>query len=164
VPANLRKDNITGASPEDIARMVGSTSPVIPEAPDAPVEAVPAAKPANGSAQPGTPELATFVENQLRPEARKRSVKLDALLNKNCHALSFEGGVLTLGFYEDSFPKKQVEQASNRKQYEEIASQLLGVPVTLRCIIVERPAKAASKSRLVQHAVQNHGAQIVTDE
>jgi len=167
VPPDLRKDNITGASPEDIAKMVGSTSPVIPEASDAPDEPGPAdtaTKAKNGNPSNGADDLATFVDARLRPEARKRSVKLDALLNKNCHALSLENGVLTLGFYEDSFPKQQVEQASNRKQYEEIASQLLGAPVTLRCIIVERPAKTASKSALVQHAVQNHGARIVSDE
>jgi len=169
VPADLRKDNITGASPEDIAKMVGSTSPVIPEAPAAPDDAPPADAGApvtgNGAASNGSLDLATFVDARLRPEARKRSVKLDALLNKNCHALSLEDGVLTLGFYEDSFPKQQVEQAANRKQYEEIASQLLGATVTLRCIIVERPApKAASKSPLVQHAVRNHGARIVSDE
>ncbi|MEX2226735.1 MAG: DNA polymerase III subunit gamma/tau [Dehalococcoidia bacterium] len=170
VPADLRKDNITGASPEDIAKMVGSTSPVIPEAADEPVEpaaptthaAAPAA--ANGKTSNGSIDLASFVDAQLRPEARKRTVKLDALLNGSCHAVSFEDGVLTLGFYQDAHHKKEVEQAANRKQYEAIASELLGAPVTLRCIIVEKSAKPVSKSPLVQHAVQNHGAKIVTDE
>jgi hypothetical protein len=166
VPANLRKDNITGASAEDIAQMVGSKQPVIPPAPDEPEEApapngttVAAPKPADGSI-----DLATFVDVELRPAARKRMVKLDALLNGSCHAVSWEGGVLTLGFYQDAHHKQEVEQASNKKQYEAIASELLGAPVTLRCIIVERPSKTASKSALVQHAVQNHGATIVSDE
>jgi DNA polymerase-3 subunit gamma/tau len=169
VPANLRKDNITGATPEDIARMVGSTSPVIPEAapdeaPEADAPKTKTGKASNGAPASAALDLATFVDAQLRPEARKRSVKLDAYLNGKCHAVAWDEGVLTLGFYEDAFNKQQVEQSANRKQYEEIASQLLGAPVTLRCIIVERPAKAAPKSALVQHAVQNHGARIVTDE
>jgi len=173
VPQQLRKDNITGASPEEIARMVGSTSPVIPDAPDAPEEA-PAAPdaPTATAAATGTPpagvsngiNIDTFVDEVLRPEARKRSVKLDALLNGACRAVSFEDGVLTLGFYLDAHQKKTVEQPGTRKQYEEIASQLLGQPVSVRCIIAPKPAKALSKSPLVQHAVENHGAKIISDE
>jgi hypothetical protein len=172
VPANLRKDNITGASAEDIAQMVGSTQPVIPPAPDEPEEAPPAAPAANGDATSkpapkpadGSIDLPTFVDEVLRPAARKVMVKLDALLNNACVAVSWEGGELTLGFYQDAYQKQQVEQPSNKKQYEAIASEVLGAPVTLRCIIVERPSKTASKSALVQHAVQNHGATIVSDE
>jgi hypothetical protein len=46
--------------------------------------------------------------------------------------------------------------------YEELAAGLLGSPVSIRCIIAPRPAKAISP--LVQHAVQNHGAKIVSEE
>jgi hypothetical protein len=171
VPASLRKDNITGASAEDIAQMVGSKQPVIPPAPDEPEDVPPppgdaqAPRPADAPAPvDGSIDLATFVDAQLRPAARKRMVKLDALLNGSCHAVSWEGGVLTLGFYQDAHHKREAEQAGNKKQYEAVASELLGAPVTLRCIIVERPTKTASKSALVQHAVQNHGATIVSDE
>jgi hypothetical protein len=153
--------------------MVGSSSPVIPPAADEPDEAPKKAEskkqkadsgPANRAAANGSLDLATFVVDKLRPAARKRMVKLDGYLNGVCHAVSWEDGVLTLGFYEDAFHKQQVEQAANKRQYEEIASELLGAPVTLRCIIVEKPAKGASKSPLVQHAVRNHGAKIVSDE
>jgi len=164
VPADLRKDNITGASAEDIAKMVGSKSPVIPPAADEPEPAAADAQAKSGAPAAGGLDLATFVDARLRPAARKRQVKFDALLSGVCHAVSWEGGVLTLGFYQDAFHKKEVEQAANRREFEAVASELLGAPVTLRCIIVEKPAKAASKSPLVQHAVQNHGARIVTDE
>jgi hypothetical protein len=108
--------------------------------------------------------MATFVDARLRPALKSVNGKLGAFLSGACHAISYDDGVLTLGFYEDGFHKQKVEEAANRRQYEDVASGLLGGPVTLRCIIVEKPAKKASKSALVQHAVQNHGAKIVSDE
>ena len=115
------------------------------------------------AASDGKIDLATFVDAQLRPIARKRSIKLDALLNGSCQAVSWQDGVLTLGFYEDKFHKKGAEEAPNRRIYEEIASELLGAPVSIRCIIAPKPARAMSKSPLVQHAVQAHGAKIVSE-
>jgi hypothetical protein len=169
VPADLRKDNITGASAEDIARMVGSKANVIPPASDAPddVPPVPGDAPADGRPANGAPasnDMATFVDARLRPALTSVNAKLAAFLNGECHAVSFEDGVLTLGFYKEGFHKQKAEESANKRQYEEVASGLLGAPVTLRCIIVEKPGKKASKSALVQHAVQNHGAQIVSDE
>jgi hypothetical protein len=171
VPADLRKDNITGASAEDIARMVGSKSPVIPAAADS----APAPAPKNGAAKtaadaptaesgaPGAIDLPTFVDKALRPAARQKSVKLDGLLNGACHAVSWEDGVLTLGFYEDAWHKQNAEQPQNKRAYEEIASTLLGAPVSIRCIITAKPAKPL-KSKLVQHAVENLGAKIVSED
>ncbi len=101
---------------------------------------------------------------QLRALARPRSVKLDALLNGSCDVVSWQDGVLTLGFFEDKFHKKGVEEAQNRRIYEELAAQILGGPVSIRCIIAPRPAKALSRSPLVQHAVENHGAKIVSED
>ncbi len=179
-PEHLRRDNITGASAEDIARMVGSKGPVIPPATDEPEGDAPAAAPATGNGGQDQPaaapaaegahigddgvDLDAFVSQHLRPAARKRSMKLDALLNGTCRAVSWQDGVLTLGFYQDAYPKKTAEEPANRKAYEEIASALLGKPVSIRCIIAPRQAKALSKSPLVQHAVQNLGATIVSDD
>jgi DNA polymerase-3 subunit gamma/tau len=169
VPADLRKD-LTNASAEDIAAMLGSKAPVIPPAPDAPEEdaappaATPAAVPLPGAdAAPSGADLSTIVQ-QLRTAARPRSVKLDALLNGSCEAISWQDGVLTLGFFEDKFHKKGVEESANRRIYEELAAQILGAPVSIRCIIAARSAKPLSKSPLVQHAVQTHGATIVTED
>jgi DNA polymerase-3 subunit gamma/tau len=183
VPSDFRRD-LANASAEDIARMLGSRAPVIPPASDEPEPApsvVPAATvtPAtpvadgasNGGAGGGLPlapasaggvDLASIVP-QIRTLARPRGVKFDALLNGSCDAVSWQDGVLTLGFYEDKFHKKGVEEAANRRVYEELASEILGAPVTIRCIISPRPARAM-KSPLVQHAVENHGATIVTGD
>jgi DNA polymerase-3 subunit gamma/tau len=175
VPPELRRD-LSKASAEDIAAMLGSKAPVIPPAADEPEEAP--APAANGAAQgaahhaieplPETQsgahaELANFVP-ELRKLARPRSVKLDALLNGSCEAVSWQDGVLTLGFYEDKFHKKGVEEAANRRVYEELAAEILGAPVSIRCIIAPRKAKPLSKSPLVQHAVQTHGAKIVSGD
>jgi hypothetical protein len=161
VPADLKKSTITGASAEDIARMVGSKTAVIPPAGDLPDEAVPAP---NGNGASGGIDLSTFVET-LRPRMKesdpKLGIKLAALVNGTCHAVSWQDGVLTLGFYADAYQKKTVE-TEHRKRFEDVASQILGAPVSIRCIIAPKPAaKLATKSALVQHAVENRGAKII---
>ncbi len=160
------RSDLRNASAEDIAAMLGSTAPVIPPGGAAAEPAPPPAPAAqannNGTpaaaAAPGELDLETFVDAQLRPLARKKALKYDALLNGSCRAVSFEDGVLTLGFYADAHHKKTVE--AERKVYEQLASQLLGSPVTIRCIITPK-LRIVSKSPLVQHAVETHGAKIV---
>ncbi len=174
VPASMSRV-LSNQSAEDIAAMVGSKAPVIPPASDEP-EDVPAAPAENGSAVPaaieplpgvgvatGGVDLTALLQD-LRAQARTRSVKLDALLNGSCAALSWQDGVLTLGFFEDKFHKKGVEEAQNKRVYEELASQILGAPVSIRCIIAPRPARPLATSPLVQHAVQNLGAKIVGED
>lgn len=182
MPADLRKD-LSKASAEDIARMLGSKAPVIPPAPDEPEpEAAPAAPAAVANGNGGEPhhaieplpgvgassggaDLPALVP-QLRQLVRPRpqiGVKLDALLNGTCEAVSWQDGVLTLGFYADTYNKKTVEEGANRRIYEELAAQILGAPVSIRCIIAPKPARPMSKSPLVQHAVQTHGAKIVRE-
>lgn len=165
VPAELRKTDINNASAEDIARMLGSSAPVIPPAGSEPEQTPPAKSASNGAhvvATPGgTIDLETFIDEKLRPLAKQKTMKLDALLNGSCHAVSYEGGVLTLGFYQDAHHKKSVESTQFRKMYEEMASQILGEPVTIRCILAQKPPRPI-RSKLVQHAVKNHGATIVT--
>jgi len=168
VPEDLRKD-LSKASAEDIARMLGSKAPVIPPAGGEPEEtaAAPAASSKNGGHLATTPggniDLDTFIDHKLRPLAKQKSQKLDALLNGSCRAVSYEGGVLTLGFFMDAHHKKTVEQAATRKEYEALASQIFGEPVTIQCILAEKTPKAI-KSPLVQHAVQAHGARIVSGD
>jgi DNA polymerase-3 subunit gamma/tau len=157
VPAELKRDNITGASPEEIARMVGSDAPIIPAASES--------NPVDGN---GSSDLATFVDSELRPRMKasdpRLGTKLAALVNGSCHAVSLQDGVLTLGFYVDGYAKKTVE-TEHRERFEKVASEIIGSPVSIRCIIAPKPpAKLATKSPLVQHAVQNRGAKIIERE
>jgi DNA polymerase III subunit gamma/tau len=170
VPPALRKgDDITGRSAEEIARMVGSKQPVIPAGDDAASAAGDAGSPpvanGNGSAASGI-DLAAFVDARLRPALKdsdpKLGQKMQALLNGSCYAVSWQDGILTLGFYADDFRKKTVE-TEHRARIEDVASKLLGAPASIRCIIAAKPAKAL-KSPLVQHAVENRGAKIVSEE
>jgi DNA polymerase-3 subunit gamma/tau len=158
-PPEFRRENITGASPEEIARLVGSSAPVIPEAPAA-AEDAPLAPPANGGN--GGVDLEGFVLKQLYPLVRPRSQSVAAYLNGSCHAVSWQDGVLTLGVYSE-FHKEKIELPANRALYEEVAASILGAAVSLRCIMAARPARALSKSPLVQHAVPQHGATIVSE-
>ncbi len=165
VPADLRKD-LGSASAEDIARMLGSKAPVIPRAGEEPDD-VPPVPISNGnhiaSTPGGTIDLDTFIDLKLRPLAKQKQMKLDALLNGSCRVVSYEGGVLTLGFFMDAFQKQTVEQAQTRKIYEELASQILGEPVTIQCILADKQPRAI-KSALVKHAVETHGAKVVSGD
>lgn len=186
VPADLRKD-LSKASAEDIARMLGSKAPVIPPASDepepgeAPVSAAPASTANENGGTPhatveplpgvgasgGGVDLSTVVA-QLQQLLRSRpqiGQKLAAYLSGSCEAVSWQDGVLTLGFFEGkAFHQGQVESGAQRKIYEELAAQILGAPVSIRCIIAPKPARAMSKSPLVQHAVETHGAKIVSEK
>ncbi|MBI5283645.1 MAG: DNA polymerase III subunit gamma/tau [Chloroflexi bacterium] len=174
VPASMSRV-LSNQSAEDIAAMVGSKAPVIPPASEQPAEEAVAVTAENGGVHAaieplpgvgtatGGVDLAALLLD-LRARARERSVKLDALLNGSCAALSWQDGVLTLGFFEDKFHKKGVEEAQNKRVYEELASQILGAPVSIRCIIAPRPARPLATSPLVQHAVQNLGAKIVGED
>ena len=172
VPEDLRKD-LSKASAEDIARMLGSKAPVIPRAPEHPEEPIVAATTANGApgmtATPaGTPaassadgdiDLPTLV-TRLYAFMKPTQSGLAAFINGSCHAISLADGVLTLGFPAE-FHKGKVSEAKSKPIYEQMASQMLGVAVTIRCIMAEKPANAMSKSPLVQHAVQS-GAKIIS--
>jgi DNA polymerase-3 subunit gamma/tau len=161
-PREFRRDNITGASPADIAKMVGSSAPVLSEE-----EAAPAAAPPNAvKTAAGEIDLSTWVHEVLRPRMKdsdpRLGQKLSAMINGNCHAVSLQDGILTIAFYQEAFSKKQVE-GEHRAAFERVASELLGEKVAVRCIIAQKPAKAL-KSPLVQHAVERHGARIVSQE
>ena len=167
VPAELRKD-INSASAEDIARMLGSKKPVIQPASDEPETAptpisISALERHTSSRRRVARSISTRSSTRSCGRWRKQNAqKFDALLNGSCRAMSFEDGVLTLGSH-GRVSQEEGGTASDRKHYEQMASQLLGEPVTIRCIIAQRPPRAM-KSPLVQHAVQTHGAKIVAGE
>lgn len=179
VPVDLRKDNITGASAEEIARMVGSRAPVIPPASDAPDDVPPLPDHDGSPAADGAPPNVTtlipgggdgildgFIE-RLRSEVKnshKLGQKVAALLNGSCHAQSWEDGVLTIAFHMDAHHKKTFDTPEMRKIAEESAAKILDAPVSIRCIVAAKPARALSKSPLVQHAVETHGATIISRE
>ena len=145
--------------------MVGSNAPVIPDQP--PQGEPPVAPPPNTvSAPAGEVDLSTWVHGVLRPRMRQSDprigAKLDACINGNCHAVSLQDGILTIGFYAEGYSKNQVE-GEYRARFEEVASELLGEKVSIRCIISAKPAKPL-KSPLVQHAVERHGAKIISQE
>ena len=66
--------------------------------------------------------------------------------------------MLTLGFYDDVPQGAASRKRRTARSLRRGRAQLLGAPVSIRCIIAERPARAPGKSPLVQHAVENHGA------
>jgi DNA polymerase-3 subunit gamma/tau len=163
-PTPIRGD-LKDASAEEIARMLGSNAPVIPPASDEPTPAAtPNGAPANGSPAPvetaGNDGLSSIVP-EIYAAMRQEDVRVAAFMNGSCHAVSLDGGVLTLGFYAD-FHKGKVTE--NLKSFEDVAGRVLGSAISIRCIMTARPAKPLSKSPLVQHAVETHGATIVSGD
>ncbi len=85
-----------------------------------------------------------------------------AWLNGTCHVGSCENGVLTLVFYNGfGIHKGKVESSPLREMVERAASDILGEPVKVRCIMGERPKKGG---HTVERLVQQHGARIVSRE
>lgn len=144
--------------------MLGSSEPVIPPASDERETAPPAPAAPNGNAAATAStdaSLATLVE-RMRAEVKRGNPNLAAVLNGSCHVGSWQDGMLTLVFYAD-FHKKKVEGPDARREFEAAAATLLGAPVSIRCIMGARPARQIG-SKLVQHAVENHGARIASEE
>ena len=180
VPVDLRKDNITGASAEDIARLVGSRATVIPPAADEPDDVPPPPDddeappanvtpmvPASAAAPVGTDGILDGFIERLRSEVKnshRLGQKIAALLNGSCHAQSWQDGVLTIAFHIDAHHKKTFDTPEMRKIAEDSAAKILDAPVTIRCIVAAKPARALSTSPLVQHAVETHGATIISRE
>lgn len=146
--------------------MVGSDAPLISD--DAPASNGAPPAPVTSPLQPvrtatGEIDPATWVMTALMPAVRARTAaSIAAFLNGSCHVVSWQDGILTLGFYQE-FHRGKTETVA-RKEVEDAAAELLGAPVSLRCIIAAKPAKPLSKSPLVQHAVENRGATIVSPE
>jgi len=145
--------------------MLGSKEPVIPPASEEREKAPPpaAAAPNGNSSATPSPDasLATLVE-RMRAEVKRSNPNLAAVLNGSCHVDSWQDGILTLVIYAD-FHKKKVEGADARREFEAAAATMLGSPVSIRCIMGARPARQIG-SKLVQHAVESHGAKIVSEE
>ena len=101
---------------------------------------------------------------ELRKLARPRSVKLDALLNGSCEAVSWQDGVLTLGFYEDKFHKKGVGGSGEPARVRRDRSRDPGGAGDHPVYHCRRSPRRGAKSPLVQHAVETHGAKIVSGD
>ncbi|HWQ28423.1 MAG TPA: hypothetical protein VNN12_05315, partial [Dehalococcoidia bacterium] len=99
--------------------------------------------------------------DRIRAEASAIDKRQAGWINGSCYVESFEGGVLTLAFYETySLHKTKVEAPPVKDFIEKVASKVLGEPVKLRCIMSERRPKGGhTVERLVQH-----GARIVSRE
>ena len=94
----------------------------------------------------GVANSTTFIDD-LTAGMRKKNNKLAAILNGSCRVVSWQDGVLTLGFFQDAFHKKTVEESQNRRIYEEVATEILGSPVSIRCVVAPKPARATGSAR-----------------
>ena len=130
---NCGKD-LSNASAEDIAAMLGSKAPVIPPAAERAARSAPAAAATNGAAHHAIEPLPApraarrrswraFVPRAADSWRGRGASSSTRCSTASCEAVSWQDGVLTLGFYEDTFHKKSVEEAANRRMYEELAAR-----------------------------------------
>ncbi len=96
-----------------------------------------------------------FLE-RLRLSCREVDRHLAALLNGSCEVKEVREGTIVLGFYW-RFHLDQVGQPTRQRQLEEVASRLLGQPVTVRCEMTQAPSRPRGGGHLLKEALR-HGA------
>lgn len=163
--------------PQPAVAVATTPPPAIQPRPPSPARRAPPASPAappaeydaNGAPQPGTPETpavatgadATLID-RIRAVASAKDKRQAGWINGSCYVESFDNGVLTLAFYDTySLHKSKVETPPVRDFIEQVASQVLGEPVKLRCIMSQRRPKGG---HTIERLVQQHGARIVSLE
>ena len=98
------------------------------------------------------PQLGPEFLEQLRGALRDVNKPVSAFLNGSCEITGVEGDEIVLGFYF-AFHQGKIAEDNNRRTVEEVASRLLGRPVTLRCVDIPSPSeKKATEGHLVQVA------------
>ena len=98
------------------------------------------------------PQLGPEFLEQLRGALRDVNKSVSAFLNGSCEITDVERDEIVLGFYF-AFHKGKIAEDNNRRTVEEVASRLLGRPVTLRCVDIPGPReKKAAEGHLVQVA------------
>lgn len=124
---------------------------------------------ADGEAKPDTapaPAPAVGTDAGLIDRIRAVASAIDkrqaGWINGSCYVESLQDGVLTLAFYDTySLHKSKVESSPMKEFFEQVASEVLGEPVKLRCIMSERRPKGG---HTIERLVQQHGARIVSRE
>ncbi len=122
----------------------------------------PAAAPRPAAPAAPAPSADASLIERIRAEASALDKRLAGWINGSCYVESFEGGVLTLAFYDTySLHKSKVESPPVKDFIERVAANVLGEPVKLRCIMSERRPKGG---HTIERLVQEHGARIVSRE
>jgi DNA polymerase-3 subunit gamma/tau len=145
--------------PEAENPVTGKQSP--PARPSTP--STPRHSPPARAASPATPQAPTVVresgpmygglepgDGSLTPEAlrgrwpdflnalRPRNLPLEALM-RSCELVTVEGDVVVLGFTHD-FHRGRVEEEQNKRDVEEVLSELIGQRYRVRCVLSQQRA------------------------
>lgn len=149
-----------GASSSDKASHSASAQPdsssqaqaEIPSASRA--EAVREPQPVYSSPDPGhgslTPEILRDRWSDLLDALRPRNLSLEALI-RACEPVTVEGDVVVLGFAHD-FHRGKVEEEKNKRDVEDVLSDLTGRPCRVRCVLLGQERKAQTPLRPVSES------------
>lgn len=123
-------------------------------------------------------DLASVVANweELLTAVRPHSRTVEALL-KDCKPVAVDDDVVTLGFFY-AFHRARVEEPRNKTLITAMLKRVLGQPLRLRCVMVDKNTAArevqkrrpkdkyqrAAEDPVIQAAVENLGARIVSIE
>jgi hypothetical protein len=94
--------------------------------------------------------------------AKTRDARVAAFVNSGCDIIEADDQIITLGFMHEAILTK-VQMPQNLQLLAEVASEVLGRPVNVRCVHdpnVEAWTKRVSRSPLVR-AAQEMGARVV---
>jgi DNA polymerase-3 subunit gamma/tau len=132
-----------------------------PKAPPAAREKAPAA---NGVAASGSPlEAARGQMQQIYYAAKARDARIGAFVNSACDIIEADDQIITFGFLHETI-FGMVQQPQNLKVLAEVASEVLGREVTVKCVhdpAVQPWTRRASRSPLVR-AAEQMGARVVS--
>jgi DNA polymerase-3 subunit gamma/tau len=135
----------------------------VPEA-KAPPAARDNAPAANGAAASGSPlDLARGHMQQIYYAAKARDARIGAFVNSACDIIEADDQIITFGFLHETI-FGMVQQPQNLKVLAEVASEVLGREVTVKCVhdpAVQPWTRRASRSPLVR-AAEQMGARVVS--
>ncbi|MFP3975642.1 MAG: DNA polymerase III subunit gamma/tau, partial [Dehalococcoidia bacterium] len=148
---------------------IDSDEPTIASEPDeAEPEAAVPSEPQTIPRPEGVSELEHIQQhwNDFIKACKDATRKIDALLRRSCRPVSIENNTLVLGFYTDSFQKRNLEKSDYKRALEEKLEQVFGKRYNVRYTVVgkgDKPPPPTKENPLVKEAMAR-GARIMNEE
>jgi len=100
---------------------------------------------------------------RIRQACKEIDKRVAAYLNNSCQVMALEGDTIVLGFYF-AFHQGKIDAEANRRIVEEAASQVLGRPAHIQCVLTHMPREAKVPSGHLARAARELGARPLSGE
>ena len=101
----------------------------------------PGGEPSSGDGEV-TPETLRIRWSEFLNALRPRNLPLEALM-RSCEPVAVEGNVIVLAFTHD-FHRGRMDEEQNKRDVEDVLSELLGQPHRVRCVLAEQVRRATA--------------------